>query len=162
MEVCDLDSCDFIETRFKEFALMKDFLEASDSQQEKGILFIGYFSAENYTPHNHYSEFTAEELSTISRETVEQWKRGIMEKEGYNYCKMVYWYLDEFSCLSISRDREWMKEAIPKIKETWETIVAEKNTGFQHRKPVSRTKKALPFAGMFEQESLENVKVIKM
>jgi putative phage-type endonuclease len=153
MEVCDLDHCDFIETRFKEYE-NKSLFKADDAR-EKGIIFIGYFLDDN-TPHYVY-------LDQID----DEWIRSTIESHQYGYHHVVYWYLDEFSCIPIERNRLWFQEGLPKIKGAWDLICEEKKTGYQHRKPISRNNKQqdIPHPDLFESDDIvlgNTVKVIKL
>jgi putative phage-type endonuclease len=158
MEVCDLDMCDFIETRFKKVdddEKHEEFLENIQTDElvnyEKGIILIGYFG-NDYTPHNHYYNvnITLNESENVQmKDDLEKWIQGLMTTEKYTHHKMCCWYLDEFSCISIQRDMEWFAKSMPKIKETWETIVIERQTNnYHHRKPKSRN--VAPHANLFD------------
>jgi len=150
MEVCDLDKCDFIETRFKEYSDETEYKEGK--HEEKGFILIGY-NVNDYTPHYHYP--------TITNNDKEKWIQEKIEENQYLFHKIIYWYLDEFSCLSIERNREWFKNAILKIKETWDLICSEKINGYQHRKPKQRNSgKNIPHSDLFDEENA--VKVIKL
>ena len=46
---------------------------------------------------------------------------------------MIYWYLDEYSCVLVERNKLWFQAAIPKIKDTWDIIVKERKDGYEHR-----------------------------
>jgi hypothetical protein len=50
-----------------------------------------------------------------------------------------YWYLDEFSCILVKRNRLWFQAALPKILETWDIIEQERKTGYEHRAAKKRT-----------------------
>jgi hypothetical protein len=52
-----------------------------------------------------------------------------------------YWYLEEFSCVYIPRNREWFEDAIPKIHDIWNTILKERVEGYEHRAPKKRLAK---------------------
>jgi putative phage-type endonuclease len=153
MEVCDLDVCDFIETRFKEYENETQFYSEKESRV-KGIVFIGYF-VNDYTPHCHY--LTNEEIHTI--ESLRQVTIRLMTQNAYMYNKLSYWYLDEFSCITVQRDTTWFNEAFPKMRETWETICLEKETGYEHRKPKSRF---TPCLDLFEKEDAVAIVVTKL
>ena len=54
--------------------------------------------------------------------------------------KENYWYLDEFSCVVVKRNKLWFEAAKPKIFEIWDTILKERKEGFEHRAPKKRLK----------------------
>jgi putative phage-type endonuclease len=148
MEVCDLDHCDFVETRFKEYDSEDDYL--ADQLRENGVILEGYF-LDDYTPHYHYIDNASSHLI-----------QNIIETHQYTYHKIIYWYLDEYSCIPIERDREWFKGAIPKIQETWNTILLEKETGYEHRKPKQRVVKSVPHSDLFDKEDEHKIIVEKL
>jgi hypothetical protein len=151
MEVCDLDTCDFIETRFKEYPDLETYNCDNEGGKVKGIILFGYFAG-NYTPHCH--------RMPMDEKNHTEWIQNTIETASYSFHKIIYWYLDEFSCLSINRDKSWFNEALPKIKETWDLICSEKETGYEHRKPKSR--KQIPHANLFCEEDLDEIRVIKL
>jgi hypothetical protein len=53
----------------------------------------------------------------------------------------IYWYLDEFSCVLIQRNRQWFAAALPVIEETWNTILKERVSGYEHRASKKRQPK---------------------
>jgi hypothetical protein len=58
--------------------------------------------------------------------------------QGYHLYGQQYWYLDEFSCLLVRRNRTWFEAAVPKIEELWQIIQTEKQTGYKHRAPQKK------------------------
>ena len=51
---------------------------------------------------------------------------------------IIYWYLDEFSCVIIERNKSG-GSSFPKIKEVWDTILVERVEGYEHRAPKKRS-----------------------
>ena len=43
-----------------------------------------------------------------------------------------YWYLEKQSCILVERNKQWFKEACHLIEETWNTIIKERETGYDH------------------------------
>ena len=52
----------------------------------------------------------------------------------------LYWYLDEFCCVLIKRNRLWFESALPKIKEIWNIILKERVEGYEHRASKKKLK----------------------
>ena len=50
----------------------------------------------------------------------------------------TYWYLDEFSCILVKRNKLWFSAALPIILDTWDTIVRERESGYEHRAAKKR------------------------
>ena len=43
-----------------------------------------------------------------------------------------------YSCVLVTRDKAWFKNAVVKIEELWRIVETEKITGYQHRAPKRR------------------------
>ena len=117
METCDLDDCDFIETRFKECEEREFF----KSDKEKGIM-----SRSDGQPVYTYMPMTITNPIHMM-----DW---INEHKG----TIIYWVLDQFSCVFVKRQREWFKWAVPQIENTWRIVEAERVTGYEHRASKKR------------------------
>ena len=80
----------------------------------------------------------------INRENVKIWKRDVINEMlllGYELKKTYYWYLDEFSCVVVKRNRLLFNEAKNKIKEVWDIIQKEKVEGYEHRNTKKKQNK---------------------
>lgn len=42
--------------------------------------------------------------------------------EGYRFHKVVYWRLEQSKCVTITRDKQWFAETLPKLREVWNII----------------------------------------
>ena len=137
METCDLDECDFLETRFKEYEDKDKFYEDgtftySKNNKLKGII-IYFINDGNY--HYEYMPLYCTENEYI------EWEENIMKKnKDMMWVKNIYWYLDEVNCALVLRNRKWFKTVIEDIEKVWNIIEKERITGFQHRAPKKRIK----------------------
>jgi hypothetical protein len=134
METCELDECDFIETRFKEYETEADYF--NDIHQEwKGIILC---FIERDVP-NSKPTYKYMPLDLPARETKE-WIVATKDelKEKLVLYTTTYWYLDELSCVLVKRNKRWFNAALPKILDTWDTIVRERETGYEHRAAKKR------------------------
>jgi hypothetical protein len=144
MQVCDCDECDFLETCFKEYEDEEQFLcdSSSDSNAEfhltsaktlKGV--IAYFMKDG-RPFYEYAPLY------LTRDEHDKWCEEIIDKNaGITWLKNIYWYLNQYSCVLIRKNDIWFESAIKKIENVWNTIVAERETGYEHRAPKKRTPK---------------------
>ncbi len=139
MEVCNLDVCDFVETRFKEFDSERAFYESNE--KVRGVIMhfmprVDVFTGEQTgTPEYVYStqNMPLDELS------IGEWmnnEKSVRTDSVLYYT--YYWWLDEYSECVVKRNRAWFESAIPEIEECWNTIVREREEGFSHRAPESR------------------------
>ena len=81
-------------------------------------------------------------IDVTSVDAIQQWITTTREsmKPDYLLYTPLYWYLDEYSCVLIERNRTWFQTALPKISDIWQTILKERVDGFEHRAPTKRKK----------------------
>jgi hypothetical protein len=139
MKVCELEECDFLETRFVEYADLTAFEEdtsddiyeddtgmefknvcLSKDNKAKGIIL--YFHTKEGKPHYVYKP-----LDIIHPHDIIDWEDKMVElyqssKYNYVYIKYLYWKLEEYSCVLVCRNRDWFVNAIPDLQEIWTTI----------------------------------------
>ena len=138
MEVCNLNECDFLETRFKEYENEQSFLEDggfnySREKLDKGV--IMYFSQKNGSPLYIYKPLTME------LEEFNIWETQMMERHAdLTWIRNIYWKLEEYSCVLILRNKLWFDCVIYDIRDFWKVIAHERENGFEHRKAKKRTK----------------------
>ena len=137
MEVCELNECDFLETKFFEYENEDDFnndgnFNYSENNSLKGI-FI-YFIKDSQ-PFYEYPPILS------SKYDFEIWESGIMAKHNeLTWMKNIYWRLDKISCVLVPRNFLWFSEAKNIIEKLWNTIKYERINGFEHRIPKKRVK----------------------
>jgi putative phage-type endonuclease len=134
LEVCDLNECDFLETRFVEYPDEETFhLDHIPSINEKGLMML--FMKNNGQPLYEYAPLS------LAPEDYPQWQEEMMEKNyELNWLKNIYWKLDQLSCVLVLRNKLWFASALPAIREIWQTIEKEKKTGYAHRSPKKLNK----------------------
>jgi putative phage-type endonuclease len=159
MEVCDLDECDFLETKFVEYP---DFTSYKDDtlnewyEDEDGIEFqniclskdnkmkgsIIYFHTKEGKPFYVYRP-----LDIIHPDDIEQWQENVVDYYQYNpefkytYMKTLYWKLEHVSCVLVCRNRQWFKDNINDLKELWTIVEKERVSGYEHRAPNRKQKR---------------------
>ena len=137
METCKLEECDFLETRFKEYDDENSYYNDTDVDTGyKGIIL--YFSKDG-KPEYKYAPLGM----VASKSKTEKWEekqRSEMESQGYVWVKNLFWKLDEMSCVLVTRSSRWFDAVVPTMQKAWETIVYERENGFDHRKPAKRVK----------------------
>jgi hypothetical protein len=76
----------------------------------------------------------------LSRESVEKWTADKKEelKSEYTLYTVQYWYLDQFSCILVKRNRDWFRLAVGKIEEAWKIVEKERVSGWEHRLPKKK------------------------
>lgn len=139
MEVCNLNECDFLETKFSEYKDEDDFNNdgtfcSSTIGQLKGIIL--HFIKDDITFYEYLPIY-----STIDEYS--KWKDQKIQEYGVDQLiNIIYYKLDHYSCVLVMRNKLWIAYAIPKIQEVWETIEKERIEGYQHRAPKERKKRS--------------------
>jgi putative phage-type endonuclease len=140
MEVCDLDECDFLETKFTEYTDYTAYKNDINSNEKmKGIII--YFHTKEGKPFYVYKP-----LSIVEEIDVTKWEDDTLslyqsDKYNYTYMKFIYWKLDVFSCVLVLRNKDWFKNNIPQLEKVWKIIEQERVSGYEHRAPVKKVKK---------------------
>ena len=131
MEVCDLEECDFVETKFTEYESEMEFtLDTSDKRKGVIIVFI----------HNNEFVYKYMPLDVIDYDL---WMDETFTNAApeLSWFKNIYWKLDVYSCVLVKRQREWFQAAIREFISIWNIIKEERDTGeYIHRAPKKRIK----------------------
>ena len=178
MEVCDLDECDFLETKFTEYPDFhsyqndstiavfnnkeyKSFVTTKDGSY-KGI--IMHFHKTDGSPHYEYMP-----LSIWTPDDVEKWEESTIQKYEskpfeYAFLKFIYWKLEKLSCVLVLRNRDWFKNNVTQLEKIWKIIEEERVTGFAHRAPNKRSVKAQPTNSNIHSNENETcfLKIVKL
>ena len=149
MEVCDLDECDFLETKFTEYEDEDAFLQDSPQQDNnnpsfsqtsdnklKGIII--YFNKPDGNPFYVYKP-----IHCIQQSDIDAWETEMLTmyqgpQYGYMFIKYIYWKLDVLSCVNVGRDRQWFKNNIQAIQDAWNIIEKERTGVYSHRAPKKK------------------------
>jgi putative phage-type endonuclease len=147
MEVCNLEECDFLETKFTEYLDSESFYKdtkddnvtISSDNMTKGIII--YFNTPKNTPFYVYKP-----LELINEKDILEWEENnlnIYQSEEYNYTflKFIYWKLEVYSCILVYRNKEWFKNNIEQLEKVWKIIEHERIHGYDHRCPNKKEKK---------------------
>jgi putative phage-type endonuclease len=184
MEVCDLDECDFLETKFVEYpdrgaynfdTSNEVFFTDSEniewfnmclSKDGKMKGEIIYFHTKEGKPFYVYKPLDCiypNDINNWEDYTVETYEN---EPYNYTYMKTIFWKLDVLSCVLVLRNREWFKSNVPQLEKVWKIIEEERITGYQHRAPVKKAKRepSKPFVNTNETQGclLKFSKIIKV
>lgn len=140
METCDLETCDFLETRFREYSDAEAFWQ--DDEEDRGIMLL-FTQRVEQQGHIHY-EYMPLDIP-LNRDAVQRWisDKELKFRDTWILYSTHYWYLDEMSCVLVERNREWFSAARPLIISTWHTIEQERISGYEHRAPKRRATSTL-------------------
>jgi len=144
METCDLEYCDFVETRIKEHETAELAL-ADETHEYKGILlhFVRKMLVANadevYDGSPHYVYMPLD--TPFTHDSITQWIQTQRAEyaEEFVLFDTKYWYCDEISCVLVPRNRAWFAAAVPVFVNTWDTILRERVEGYEHRAAKKKT-----------------------
>lgn len=152
METCDLNECDFLETKFIEYNSYLDFINdgtftKSNDNKLKGIFVL--FNNDN-SPVYEYCPLE----STIEEYNI--WETNILNKHSdKEWVQNIYWKLEIVSCVLVLRNKLWFKKVISTIENFWQTIEYERKNGYKHRKPKKRSSSKLSSNNNFDINMIE-------
>ena len=148
MEVCDLDECDFVETKFIEYDSEQEF-NTDESGKKKGIILVFI---------NEHQEFVYEYMPFHVTDYNEWMEKTFMNNNSnLTWFKNVYWKLEVYSCVLVKRQREWFKAAIPAFVSLWDTILKERISGEYHQRAPKKRVIKNENKNEFKPELLVNV-----
>lgn len=120
MEVCDLDYCDFLECKFTEYSSYDEFIKDGTFNKtkefmQKGIIVQLFNGVE---PLYFYKPFD------MNEEDFEKWKNNTIDENiDCSWIRDIYWYLEEYSCVLVERNKEWFKQSVDDINFIWSKII---------------------------------------
>ena len=161
MEVCDLDECDFVETKFIEYTDTNSYIEDTSEElfeDEEGNEFnnvclskddkikglIIYFHTKEGKPFYVYKPLDIVhplDIKDWEDKTIEYYQENpkfISEGNKYIYMKTIYWKLEHISCVLVCRNKQWFQDNINELGEVWQIIEKERISGYEHRAPNRR------------------------
>lgn len=140
MEVCDLDFCDFLETKFTEYEYEEDFYDdinideqpssSSSSSQNKLLKnrnkeYVGMMVMFNKDNEPSY-EYCP--LGNNSLMAMEQWKKATIERvlqdDATFWVRDIYWKCEVYNCVCVERNKHWFNANIASFSRCWDEIQA--------------------------------------
>lgn len=148
MEVCDLNECDFLETKFLEYENASAFfnkLQEEEKDDKKNVLdnkgLILYFhNSKEAKPFYVYKP-----LNIVKKEDILKWEEETIDlhqtpEHNLLYIQTIYWKLEKLSCVLVLRNENWFKNNIQSLQNVWNIIEKERITGYEHRSPNKKPK----------------------
>lgn len=157
MNVCELDECDFLETRFIEYEDETDYLQDGTFSQtiwgkKKGIIMMFMTNEQNIIYEYNQLHSTQTEFDV--------WEVLMMEKHvDKTWLKNCYWRLDQISCVLVLRNKQWFASAVVEFENIWNIILYEREHGYEHRGPKKRIKQ--PALSKYQEKDINHC-VIKL
>jgi putative phage-type endonuclease len=137
METCNLNECDFLETKFAEYENETDFLNdgefnKSSNGELKGV--IMYFNTQEGNPLYLYKPLN------MDKDEFDLWEANNIDTMKLTWIKNIYWKLEIISCVLVLRNEKWFKDNIQSIQKIWSIIESERINGYDHRAPIKKNK----------------------
>jgi putative phage-type endonuclease len=134
MEVCNLNECDFLETKFTEYLNEEEYLEDVTCPFPRGFIMQFCVDSEVYY---EYPPFT---LNITSSDYCAWFEEQLKKNNTKNYVKNIYWKLEVVSCILVLRNTLWFKNALPYIELFWNNLVSERDSG-EYKTRLSKKQK---------------------
>ena len=130
LEVCDLDYCDYLECKIKEYTNYEEFesdIHTNNSNNNEYGSIIEIFNIKENGVKYLYSKLcpTIEEFTIWKTDIVEQ----IMKDDNLEYNCIYYWKCDIYSCTRVTRDKRWFANIKDKLYSFWEEVLYYRQTG---------------------------------
>ena len=138
MEVCGLNECDFLETRFKEYDSFDAYIadgnyHTTADGKPKGV--IMYFSDQGNAVYE-YSPWN------VTKDEYERWENEMnLKHSNLTWISNSYWFLDEVSCVLVLRNKLWFATAESQLRDLWTSVCTDRKNGYDHRAPRRKPKK---------------------
>jgi len=134
MEVCNLNECDFLETKFIEYANYEDYLN-DNTTKYKGII-LQYLK--NEEPYYIYAPFM---LNDVNSSEYKLWLNNITEEnKELIFINTLFWKLEVINCVLVLRNKFWFTTILPYIKIFWDQLVYERDNGL-YKDRISKKRK---------------------
>ena len=134
MEVCDLNECDFLETKFTEYSDYDDFIN-DNTTNYKGII-LQYLK--NEEPYYIYAPFMLNDV--YSNEYKNWFNEKIEQNKEFTFINTLYWKLEIISCVLVLRNKYWFNTILPYIETFWNQLVSERESGL-YKERISKKRK---------------------
>ncbi len=123
MEVCNLDECDFLETKFLEYTDKEEYIN-DNNNNNKGII-LQYLKDDN--PYYIYCPLHINNIT--SNEYINWYNNQCIINKDYELINTLYWKLEKLSCVLVLRNKFWFYNILPYIENFWNLLLEEKNNG---------------------------------
>ena len=139
LEVCELDRCDFLECKIKEYECEQDYLNDNYNSDfflnsfgnEKGVVAEFYKKVEK----TFYYDYSP--VGLLGND-LEIWKEEVTRKHCFNQnilsSGFAYWYLEIVSCVPIYRNQEWFNKAKIELGIFWDNVLKYRQLGMEQLK----------------------------
>ena len=137
MEVCDLNECDFLETKFLQYDTKEEYMDDNDTEYKGTIL--QYLKDDG--PYYVYAPLM---LNDLESNEYKEWENEEKEKnKDLELITILYWKLVKISCVLVLRNKVWFNKVQPMIDSFWNNLVEERESGVWKERINKKRKLAL-------------------
>ena len=137
MEVCDLNECDFLETKFLQYDTKEEYMDDNDTEYKGTIL--QYLKDD--APYYVYAPLM---LNDLESNEYKEWENEEKEKnKDLELITILYWKLVKISCVLVLRNKVWFNKVQPMIDSFWNNLVEERESGVWKERINKKRKLAL-------------------
>ena len=134
MEVCNLNECDFLETKFIEYGDLEEYRLDTDFKY-KGT-FLQFYS--DKTPYYVYPPF---DLNDVDSNEYAGWYNEQMQiNSDKDFITTIYWKLEVISCVLVLRNKYWFSNVLPLIETFWNNLTRERESG-EYKERIKKKRK---------------------
>lgn len=138
MEVCQLNECDFLECRFKEYESQEAFDADGTWETTAEGCPKGVFLMFNHSDGSHRYEYPKWGISKERWDIWEETTVHTMEQDGWHWLQTIYWRMPEVSCVLVERNPYWYTSVKDEFAKWWKVIEEERVSGYEHRMSKKR------------------------
>jgi len=133
LEVCDLEQCDFLECKLLEYESQEDYEndinvdKTFSKEMESGVVLT--FKNLEGNDEFFYSKFflKGDEFNDWMFEHIQEYQ----QKQKWRFMGPSFWYLAEYQCNPVFRDKEWFTDAREKLKQFYDLWQFYKKHGYE-------------------------------
>ncbi len=128
MAVCGLYRCDFVETKFVEFASLADFYAAAAAFRvgSKQIGIMAQFCRSGSAMYRYHTPVLDGSIYTPNY--VNQWIAQVTsEFQPDEFMSIRTWQLEVFSLIEVDYDPDWLPSRIKVLTDVWNTVLANRS-----------------------------------
>ena len=145
MEVCNLDHCDFVETKFNEYDTFEEFKD-DKYKIEKGMIIVLIKDNSSFVyEYSNLFQNSSQELDIFTENVYSKYglNNDCLEHDNIKWFKNIYWKLDIFSCVYVPRNKIWFNHIEQSLNDFWAIIEEEQKeeNAYLKYKPKSRSEK---------------------
>ena len=130
METCNLERCHFVEIKTNIYSKeefdsdsLNDIELKTKNNLEKGIIIKCKIEENKYEYFYPPTKIFTDKLKLI------EWADSQLNYYSNNYIQveLVYWKLNEYSCIEVNRDKNWFIKTFPKYEAFWKEVIHHRN-----------------------------------